>query len=517
MDQALPLAPDVKGERPRVNPSLVTPALTELDPALQDLPSPDSLALPTTVEEVAIREFRPLSLSQVENLVEVNNPELKAVASRVDQAQSALRAEIALWYPTLDLDAGALPAYSTGETRTRLKSQSSSEVNDNERWDATVTARLQWDLINPARNPRIAAARDEFENAKNDYVISLRERRLQASEAYFGLQQADDQVRIGKQSVRSSLVSLRDSRARFQAGVATKLEVLESETQLARDRQLLTSSLASQSIARRELATLLDLPQHVTPTAQDPSRVLGIWQPSLQESIVAAYAFREELDQILLDISIANSNANAALAQVQPLLRIFAQLQAGWFDGSQPVVGNPDVDYGSNYDAAAGLQLQWRLFDGGRAAAEARRGRQNAQENNFLFAQQRDQIRFVVERNFYELEENNRNITTTSREVISARESLRLARLRFQAGVSTQREVVDNQRDLTQAEVRFANAIAAYNIGLARLRRFTGLDEIVTCPSENLPAEKPLDSAEDVPVEPTPLLPACEAARPNVV
>jgi OMF family outer membrane factor len=178
-------------------------------------------------------------------------------------------------------------------------------------------------------------------------------------------------VRIGQESVRASLVSLRDSRARFQAGVATKLEVLEAETQLARDQQLLTEALARQAINRRALASLLDLPQTVTPTAQDPSRVLGVWQPSLQESIVAAYAFREELDQVLLDISIANSNANVALGEVQPFLNIFAGFEAGWFDGSQPVVGDSSVDSGGNYDLNVGLNFSWRLFDGGAAAAQA--------------------------------------------------------------------------------------------------------------------------------------------------
>ena len=34
----LPLAPEVKGPRPRVNPKLVTPAATELAPAVNDLP-----------------------------------------------------------------------------------------------------------------------------------------------------------------------------------------------------------------------------------------------------------------------------------------------------------------------------------------------------------------------------------------------------------------------------------------------------------------------------------------------
>ncbi len=344
-------------------------------------------------------------------------------------------------------------------------------------------------------------------------MIALRDLRLQAAQLYFTLQQRDDQVRIGQQSVRASLVSLRDSRARFQAGVATKLEVLEAETQLARDQQLLTTALAEQSISRRRLAALLDLPQNVTATAADPSRVLGVWQPSIQESIVAAYAFREELDQILLDISISNSNANAAQAASQPFLNVFAELGSDFVNGGQDV-GDITVDSSRSFDTRVGLNFSWSLFDGGASAAQARQSRQRAQQNRFEFADRRDSIREEVEESFYNLDKNNRNITTTAREVISARESLRLARLRFQAGVTTQREVVDTQRDLTQAEVRYAEAITEYNVNLAELRRRTGLDQITTCPARSLSPIKP-EPAADIPVEPTPLLPACQAAVPG--
>ena len=532
--QPLPLALDVKGDRPRVNPKLVPPAATQLPQPLEGLAAPAPLALPVRPDQVTIKELRPLTLAQVETLAEVNNPNLKAIASQVDQAQSNLRAQIAQWYPTIDLDAGsAFPRFSAGSSRVtrevpRLNEDDGTPVQDangnvltrrrsdtvnGDRWDAGVALSARWGLIDPRRNPTIAAARDQFERAKYQYVIALRDLRLQAAQAYFDLQQADDQVRIGQESVRASLVSLRDSRARFQAGVATKLEVLEAETQLARDQQLLTSALATQSVTRRALATLLDLPQTVTPTAQDPSRVLGVWQPSLQESIVAAYAFREELDQIVLDISIANSQANAALADVQPFLNIFTSLGGGWSDGD---ITSEEIKSRGNFDFSLGMGVNWRLFDGGAAAAQSRRNRQLAEENTFRFSQRRDAIRFDVEESFYELEKNNRNITTTAREVISARESLRLARLRFQAGVTTQREVVDNQRDLTQAEVRFSNAITDYNKRLAELRRRTGLDQILACPARTLPAVKPV-GVSDIPVEPARLLPACEAANPGAV
>ncbi len=521
--RSIPLAPVVKGQRPRSNPTVLPPAATELPAPERDLAAPAPLALPVSPEQVLIRELRPLGLPEAETIAEVNNPNLKALASRVEQAQSQLRAEISRWYPTINLNATSFPTYTAGQVSTGgvdLQGRPRDPVLTRSSF-LGMEAALQatWALIDPSRTPSIAAARDAYEKAKNDYLIGLRELRLQVAEAYFELQKADEQVRIGQQSVRASLVSLRDARARFQAGVATKLEVLEAETQLARDQQLLTSSLLGrsangqgQAAARRNLAALLDLPQDVTPTAKDPSRPVGVWLPSLQESIVAAFAFREELDQLLLDISIANSNANRSLAAVQPLLRIFNNFGAGRTYGFQNQREPVAETTSWSVDNVFGLNLSWTLFDGGRARAEYRAQKQRAQENRFNFARERDQIRREVEENWYTLEQNNRNITTTSREVLSSRESLRLARLRFQAGVTTQREVVDTQRDLTQAEVRWSNAIADYNVSLARLRRFTGLDQIAICRRPNLPAARPrTEDTGQVPVEPTPLLPACSA------
>jgi len=514
-DAALPLAPQVKGSRPKANPAVLPPAATKLLPAVQDLAAPASLALPTKPAEVQIRQLRPIGLLEAENLAEVNNPNLKLIATQVDQAQSNLRAQIALWYPTLSINANNLPSFTGGQQFTQgagnpnLNGQSSTN-----RWFYGAQVQAQWALINPQRVPAIAAARDSFEKAKDQYLISLRELRLQVDVAYFDLQQADDSVRIGQESVRASVVSLRDARARYQAGVATKLEVLEAETQLARDQQLLTDSLSAQSIARRTLASLLDLPPTVTPTAKDPARVVGTWQPSLQESIIAAFAFREELDQALLDISIANSTANQALGAVQPFLNVFNTLIAGRYRGQQNVLVDLPGSQGWNVDNSIGLNLTWNVFDGGAAAARSRAAKQQAQQFTYEFAKRRDDIRRDVEISFYELEKNNRNLTTTAREVLSAREALRLARLRLEAGVTTQREVVNNQRDLTQAEVRHSNAISDYNKRLAELRRRTGLDQIALCTPPVLPAAKPvLDGASRVPVEQPPLQPACQAAK----
>lgn len=527
IDQStLPTATEIKGSRPKADPSVLPPAATTLPESQESLKAPPSLALPDKPDQVRIRELRPLTLAEVERLVEVNNPSLKAVASQVQQAKSSLRAALSAWYPTLNLNANGLPQYLAGEQQTFDPSRSQIEnsvtgtqqpegrLTNTEVWSANFGATLNWNLIDPARVPQIAAARDSYERTRDAYLIALREIRLQAATSYFQLQRQDEQVRIGQQSVRASLVSLRDARARYQAGVATKLEVLEAETQLARDQQLLTNALGGQVNARRSLASLMDLPQDITPTSAAPARVLGLWEPSLQESIIAAYTFREELDQFLLDISINNSNANAALAAVQPVLSIFNNFTSQRFQGgtSEPPVST-EV-YGWSLDNSVGLSATWNIFDGGQARAEYRRNKQAAEESQYNFASQRDSIRREVEQSFYDLRDAQQNIRTTTREVLSATESLRLARLRFQAGVTTQREVVDNQRDLTSAEVRYADAVLSYNGSLAELRRRTGLDQVKACPPLNLPGKKPeVDRMESVPIEPAPNTPACEASQ----
>ena len=81
----------------------------------------------------------------------------------------------------------------------------------------------------------------------------MRDLRLQTAEIYFNLQKADSNVEVGKTSVQASSVNLRDTRARLQAGVATKLDVLQAETQLARDQDILTRYLRDQSVRQANL------------------------------------------------------------------------------------------------------------------------------------------------------------------------------------------------------------------------------------------------------------------------
>ena len=518
IDQAtLPDAIELKGSRSKADISALAPAVDALPPSLESLVAPPPLALPNAPSQVRIHELRPLTLEEATQLAEFNSPTLKAAASRVDQAKSALRAAISAWYPTVDLSSSGLPEYFASNSYRNPDFGSDQFARQ---WKVNGVLKVSWDLINPARVPQIAAARDRYERAGYAYLVALRDLRLGAQTAYFDLQRADEGVRIGQDSVKASLVSYRDARARFNAGVNTKLDVLEAETQLARDRDTLTSNLRDQDEQRRNLARVLDLPQDVTPTAATPARPLGLWEPSLEESTVAAYNYREELDQLILDISINNSQANASLAAVQPVLSFVNSTSASRTEGQtlKPSLNEIDMgDFTYGVQNSTALTASWRLFDGGRARAEYRRSKQAAEQSRFDFADLRDQIRFEVEQSFFGLRAAIQSIEATAIEVLSSKESLRLSQLRVQAGVGVQRDVVTNQRDVTQAELKYARAINSYNSNLALLQRRTGLDALVACNSVSLPSTKLELDQPLIPIEPTPLKSACPSVATRLV
>ena len=445
---------------------------------LHELNSPEDLFRPSRPREVLVKTYKNVNLNQLETILINNNRTIKIYLEKVDQAKSILKSSLSSWYPTLSLTANGLPQYfsSNNYNESNLIKDTTSK-----QWSSSINAQIKWDLINPARVPEIASARDSFEKSKYTYSIILRDLKLEAKKRYFNLQKTNEEIKVAKKSIESSTLGLRDAEIRFESGIGTKLEVLEAKTQLARDQQLLNIKSGEQKIGQRSLAEILNFPEDVTPLIGSKTQVLGVWDLSLEDSIIAAYDAREELDSILLDISINNSNANAALAAGQPKLSLVNTFTSSFAKGELNQVSPNTSNKSSNLSNTIGLNATWFIFDGGNSKSLYKYNKSKAKEAKLKFALQRAEIRKEVEEVFFKLESAKLNISASYVEVLSARESLRLAKLRYKSGITTQREVVNNQRDLTDSEVRYIISVTSYNTLLADLSRQTGLDNIKPC------------------------------------
>jgi outer membrane protein TolC len=427
---------------------------------------PNPLLFPTQSEEVQIERVQPLTLQQAIDLARRNNRTLEEARITLERTQAALQEALAAEYPTI----GVLAQFARNESaQQRLQNSrfGTSPFLDSDIINASFTGTLQadYDLYTAGLRPaQIRQAEQQIRFQQLEIETTDQQLRLDITNSYYDLQEADAQVEIFQASVQAAAQSLRDAQLLEQAGLGTRFDVLQAQVDLADANQNLVRAVNQQIIARRQLAQLLSLPQTVGVTSADPIAVAGEWPLSLEQSIVLAYKNRAELEQQLVQRDIGEQQRRIALAAIRPQ----ASLSAGY-----SVVGVFGDDQGAAGGLSLGASLRWNFFDGGAARARAEQAQKNIAIAETRFASQRDQVRFEVEQSFYNLNANAENIQTATTAAQQAEESLRLARLRFQAGVGTQTDVINQQTALTRARVNQLTAILDYNRALANLQRAT--------------------------------------------
>ncbi|AFZ44021.1 outer membrane efflux protein [Halothece sp. PCC 7418] len=428
-------------------------------------PNSNPLQLPTSTEEVQVEEVVPITLEQAIKLARENNQTLKEARLNLNQAQAQLEEALGTEFPTLSL-----------QTDLQRSTSAANEINannanfggtDGPTTDLNTTLQLNYNLYTGGQRPaQIRVAESQVRTQELALEQAAEQLRFDVTDAYYAVQQADSQVEIARAAVADAEQSLRDAQLLEQAGLGTRFDVLQAEVDLANEEQNLTRSISQRRVSRRRLVETLGLGQQVEVTAATPPEVAGTWDLSLEESIVLAYQNRSELEQQLQQREIAQENQTIALAGIKPQVSLFTR-----YNVLDIIDSGTGGTTGTGDGLAIGAQLQWTLYDGGQSQARARQAEENAAIAENRFDQLRNQIRREVEQAFYDLQANEENIDTARIAVEQGEESLRLARLRFQAGVGTQTDVINAQSALTQARGNLLTAIINYNRSLAALER----------------------------------------------
>ena len=422
-------------------------------------------------DAMADQQLRPLSLQQAQQLAQENHPALEAAVLAVESQEARLEASLGAWKPQVTLKSSAgLPALA-------LEYQYNPEgYYPRGELETHVNAEATWLWRDPQRQARIAAERHELEQVRMQHQLLQRDVNLQVAEAYYELQRTDTEVELRLAAVQAAQATLEISRARYGAGASARLDVLQAQDQLTDVEALLASVKARQAIARRRLALVLNLPQGVVPTAQDDNTQQGRWSATLGESVAAAFANREELQQFLSAIQERKERAKEAMAALQPVFSLF--VLGSWDQASGNVLSSDspvESRFRGRVSTSVGMRFTLQLSDGGSARASARRWGLEAQRQEHLLADARNTFQQQVEAAFYTLHAQEETLALRARQVTTRQEILNLATARYEAGVGTQQDVIDQQNDLTRAAVDHAQAILDYNLSLAQLHRYTGL------------------------------------------
>jgi len=459
-------APGTPVPTPTTSKSDPTPA-----PAYLNSPA-NPLLFPTRPDEVRLAGTQLISLLQAIELAERNNRDLQVSRLQLESSRSALREAQANLYPTVGIQSSLARSQSaSGDISSRLQAQSpqsqlfgASGAGNPPSTSLTGTVQLSYSIFASGLNSARRRAAERQVRAAELTVEQTREQlRLDTTNDYYNLQSANEQVRINQAAVINAQRSLSDTLAQERAGLGTRFDVLRSQVNLANAQQQLTNAIATQGINRRQLASRLSLPESINVSTSDPVQPAGTWTLPIEDTIVLAYKNRAELEAQLVQREVSEQQRRAALATLGPTVNAVASYNL--LKNFETALSAPGGGY------SVGLQAQWNFFDGGAAQARAAQQERNKEIAETRFAQSRNTVRFQVEQAYINLQSNRANIDTTTTALSQAAEALRLARLRFQAGVGTQTDVINAETDLTRAEGNRVSAIIGYNLSLAQLQR----------------------------------------------
>jgi outer membrane factor, OMF family len=453
------------------NPTPTVQSIPKISTAIQTL-SPEYPRAPKKAVELQIQKSQSLSLIEALQIAVQRSPNLLLSKLGVERSQGSVTEAEAGRLPT----ASANAQYTYSETaQSKLQQQATSFLPGSSGGGSKANSslggavQLNWNIYTSGLvDARIENTQQGLKNSTLEVEKQLQDLKVSVSRAYFKLQTEDGNVEISQSAVRNAEASLRDAQAQERAGVGTSFDVLRQQVQVANTNQKLLQAQNNRLVAQRDLARTLNFDEPMDVSAKDPIEESGNWDLSLEESIFQAYAKRVELPQFVAQERQAKAQEKLAYAQVGPQLSL-----TGAVDFANQF--NSGSDTGGQIGYSVGAQARWNFFDGGVAQGQAQQAVASAKSARVNFVNTNNRVRFEVEQQFLTLQSSKERIASSRQGQAQAAEALRLARLRFRAGVGTQTEVITTEDALTQAKVNLLQSVISYNQSLTELRGAIGI------------------------------------------
>jgi len=457
-----------------INQFLFLPLALSINP-INVLASETKNYIDNVLEEKSNITF--IDYQEIEKII-LNNQELKSLQNLVASASFNLSSQISKKYPSLDLQANGFPKYTSGK-----KYNSKSPTLKTSQFTANPSLNLRWDLIAPLRGSEIKIAKANYKIAKNNYEIKKKDLIQEARVRYHKYQKSYQDIQNKKFTLDLSITSLENSKAKLDAGIGTKFEVLEAEAQLSRDQQSLNEKKIEHEINKISLKEILNVKGDFETNKEQ--NLIGFWSYKLNKNVNEGLDNNLSLKNLILQKSIKKSQAESFLAQNKPNIYISNSLASTFSKGDSLATNIDSEKSGSNYTNTISLNFAWSIFDGGQNKNSYKSKIADAEAEKYSYENLKNVLTTSISKAYLNLKLNEEKIISSLKEIESSKESVRLSRLRYDVGISTLKDVLVRQSEFSNAKSKNINAIYNYNLNIDELERLTFLDISKNCLDSN--------------------------------
>ena len=248
-----------------------------------------------------------------------------------------------------------------------------------------------------------------------------------------------------------------------KTGIGLNIDTVRANVELQNERQNLIDAETLTHTTKYGLAELLDLPRDQDLDVTDHLDFYVLPALEKQALVNQALAARPEIRSLNSQKRIAHLATDSASEQRLPQL----EFSGFWYyQGSRFNNGIPAYSYD--------LSLQFPIFTGGRIRAEEARAKLEEQHVAEIRRQVEAQIVDEVKSALDELTAARNSVDVANLGLQLAQEEVAQAQRRFQAGVTTNVEVITAQDALARASDNQIGALYQFNLSRASLARATG-------------------------------------------
>ena len=326
----------------------------------------------------------------------------------------------------------------------------------------SLSVSLKQNLYDRSTNIAVDQARNEASIANLEHLIEKQRLLLRVCNAYFSVLAAKDNVELSTSNQRAIRRQLELAEERLAVGVGTRTDLYDAR---ARFENAIAAGIESEKTARDARQALVALVDDENLSALRPLRTdVGLAAPepnAVEHWVEAALADNLALRQSALRVYVAEQDISRQQAARFPVLSL--NLNGG-------------LDYSSAASDRTSLSVgvSVPLYEGDLVGARVRQAalRHNAIRAD-LEAHQRE-VRRLTRNAFYTVNSHLQRVNALAESVRAGENALKAKEEGFSAGLTTNIDVLDAQRDVFAAKRNYLKARYDYILQVLALEQLAG-------------------------------------------
>jgi outer membrane protein len=292
---------------------------------------------------------------------------------------------------------------------------------------------------------------------------------LDAKNAYFSILKSQKLMAVAEDTVKQVAAQKEVAENMYQVGMSPLNDLLQSQVQLANDKQRFITAQNNMEITKSQFNTLLRRSVNAPVVIAD---ILDYtpFEYDINYCLAQANQNRLELQVADLEVQIADKDYQLSKGNYFPSIDLTGNLTRRGTEWD--VHGGEGIGDKKFWDIRA--TATWDFWQWGRTRYGVKEKLSRLSQSKYRKEEILDNIELEVKQAFLRTKESEKNITTIEKAIEQAKENLRITEERYKEQVSTTTDVLVAQTLLTETMTNYYNALYDFKIAKAVLYRVIG-------------------------------------------